>query len=252
MTSTNSAVHVAPDATAPASEPARGIFITFEGGDGAGKSTHIKFLAQTLEARGYEVLRLREPGGTVIGEALRDLVLDPAHAEMDPRAELLIYEAARAQIVEEVIRPAILRGAVVLCDRFFDSTVAYQGYGRGIDLDFIDHANAFACDGVVPDKTILMVSGLTPEESLERATRSHGADRLELAGVEFHTRVNQGFAQLAAQHPERVSVVESSHLRSETSCKVFEALLPLFPWMQECLDAGEAFFGVVNEGHVHD
>ena len=229
-----------------------GLFITFEGGDGAGKSTHIRFLAAELERRGYEVLHLREPGGTVIGEALRSLVLDPAHAEMDAATELLIYEAARAQIVHEVIIPALSRGAVVLCDRFADSTIAYQGYGRGLDRSFIEAANAFAANGLVPDKTILMVSGLTPEESLNRATRGEGADRLELAGVDFHTRVNAGFAEIARANPERVRVVESAHLRSETSAAVFAALLDLFPWMQECLDAGSAFFGPIDEGHAHD
>ncbi|MFR7493688.1 MAG: dTMP kinase [Adlercreutzia sp.] len=108
-----------------------GVFVTFEGGDGAGKSTQIRFLARLLEDAGREVVRLREPGGTAVGEALRAVVLDPAHEAMSDRAELLIYEAARAQIVDEVIRPALERGAVVLCDRFYDSTVAYQGCGRG-------------------------------------------------------------------------------------------------------------------------
>ena len=229
-----------------------GLFITFEGGDGAGKSTHIRFLAAELERRGYEVLHLREPGGTAIGEALRNLVLDPAHAEMDPKTELLIYEAARAQIVAEVIRPALERGAVVLCDRFADSTVAYQGYGRGLDRTFIETANRFACEGLVPDKTILMVTGLSAEESLNRATRKSGADRLELAGVDFHAHVNAGFAEIARENPQRVSVVESSHLRSETSAAVFGALKGLFPWMEECLAAGEAFFGALDKGHERD
>ena len=115
-----------------------GVFVTFEGGDGAGKSTQIRFLARLLEDAGREVVRLREPGGTAVGEALRAVVLDPAHEAMSDRAELLIYEAARAQIVDEVIRPALGRGAVVLCDRFYDSTVAYQGCGRGLDGAFID------------------------------------------------------------------------------------------------------------------
>lgn len=229
-----------------------GLFITFEGGDGAGKSTHIRFLAAELERRGYEVLHLREPGGTAIGEALRNLVLDPAHAEMDPKTELLIYEAARAQIVAQVIRPALARGAVVLCDRFADSTVAYQGYGRGLDRSFIAAANHFACEGLVPDKTILMVSGLSAEESLYRATRGEGADRLELAGVDFHARVNAGFAEIARDNPGRVSVVESSHLRSDTSAAVFSALVDLFPWMEECLSAGKDFFGAIDKGHKHD
>ena len=108
----------------------RGVFVSFEGGEGAGKTTHIRFLAETLEARGFEVVRLREPGGTAIGDKLRSIVLDPGNVAMCDACELLVYEAARAQIVEEVIKPALDRGAVVLCDRFFDSTTAYQAYGR--------------------------------------------------------------------------------------------------------------------------
>ncbi len=122
----------------------RGVFVSFEGGEGAGKTTHIRFLAETLEARGFEVVRLREPGGTAIGDKLRSIVLDPGNAAMCDACELLVYEAARAQIVEEVIKPALDRGAVVLCDRFFDSTTAYQAYGRGLDADFVRRANQFA------------------------------------------------------------------------------------------------------------
>ena len=229
----------------------RGIFITVEGGDGAGTSTQIRFLAAELARRGYEVVCLREPGGTAIGEALRELVLDPVHGEMDSRTELLIYEAARAQIVSEVIAPALARGAVVLCDRFADSTVAYQGFGRGLDRSFITAANAFACGDVVPDKTILLVAGGTAA-SLERATRGEGADRLEAAGVDFHTRVNAGFLTIAAEEPSRVAVVESAHLRSETAAAVFAALEDVFPWIRECLDAGTAFFGAIDKGHAHD
>lgn len=167
-----------------------GVFVTFEGGDGAGKSTQIRFLARLLEDAGREVVRLREPGGTAVGEALRAVVLDPAHEAMSDRAELLIYEAARAQIVDEVIRPALGRGAVVLCDRFYDSTVAYQGCGRGLDGAFIDAANRFACDGVVPDATVLLVAPASAVRS--RMGRREGTDRLELAGDAFHSRVARG------------------------------------------------------------
>ncbi len=229
----------------------RGMFITFEGGDGAGKSTHIKFLAKTLKARGYEVLCLREPGGTPIGEALRKILLNPDNDEMNPRTELLIYEAARAQIVEEVIRPALERGAVVLCDRFFDSTVAYQGYGRGLDREVIAKVNAFACEDVVPDKTILMTGGRSVAETLWRATRSNGADRLELAGEDFHARVSAGFEIIAEENPERIAVVDSSHARSATAAAIFAALQGLFPWMEECL-ADETFFSKMDRGHAHE
>lgn len=221
----------------------RGVFITFEGGDGAGKSTHIRFLAETLEARGLEVLCVREPGGTAIGESLRQLVLDPAHSEMVPEAELFIYEAARAQIVAEVIAPALMRGAVVLCDRFYDSTVAYQAFGRGLPREFIDRANAFAVQGIVPDRTLLMVVGDTLA-GLNRATHHAEADRLEQAGEAFHTRVNEGFLRIAAADPQRVRVIESAARKSETSQAVFRELGDLFPWMREC---DSSFFARLDE-----
>lgn len=204
-----------------------GLLITFEGGDGAGKSTQIRFLARLLEGAGREVVCLREPGGTAVGEALRRVVLDPAHGAMSDRAELLIYEAARAQIVDEVIAPALARGAVVLCDRFFDSTVAYQGAGRGLDGAFIAAANRFACDGLVPDATILLVA---PEEAVRsRMGRRGDADRLERAGDAFHSRVAEGFAALAAAEPERVRIVSSQLHRTDTFRAVLAELAPLLP-----------------------
>lgn len=230
-------------------EPAaqRGVFITFEGGDGAGKTTHIRFLAEALRARGREVLCLREPGGTDIGEALRTLVLDPENEAMVPECELLVYEAARAQIVAQVIVPALERGAVVLCDRFYDSTVAYQAYGRGLSLDFVHRANEFAVRGVHPDRTILMVCGTDARQSLQRATRARSADRLERAGEEFHSRVNQAFLQLAKENPQRIRVVESDALKSITSALVFQELTDLFPWMADASVCDEAFFASLDE-----
>ena len=217
---------------------ARGVLITFEGGDGAGKSTQIRFLARLLEERGRAVLCLREPGGTAVGEALRHVVLDPAHGAMSDRAELLIYEAARAQIVDEVIKPALDRGTVVLCDRFFDSTVAYQGAGRGLDGAFIEAANRFACDGLAPDATILLVA---PEEAVRsRMGRRSDADRLERAGAAFHRRVAAGFAALAAAEPERVRIVASHQQRIDTFRAVLAALASVLPEAGEALDADEA------------
>lgn len=216
---------------------ARGVFITFEGGDGAGKSTQIRFLARLLEERGRAVLCLREPGGTAVGEALRHVVLDPAHGAMSDRAELLIYEAARAQIVDEVIKPALDRGTVVLCDRFFDSTVAYQGAGRGLDGVFIEAANRFACDGLVPDATVLLVA---PEEAVRsRMGRRPDADRLEQAGAAFHRRVAAGFAALAAAEPERVRTVTSHQQRIDTFRAVLAELAGVLPEAGEALAADE-------------
>lgn len=208
-----------------------GIFITFEGGEGAGKTTHIRFLSEKLEARGREVLCLREPGGTAIGEQLRSVVLDPANKELSDETELLIYEAARAQIVAEVIKPALDRGAVVLCDRFADSTLAYQVYGRGLSESFVKSANMFACQGTVPDRTILLVTGGSARRGLVRATHRTGADRVEAAGEEFHARVNEGFLSIARADAQRVRVVSSATKKSKTAFAVFRELKDLFPWM---------------------
>lgn len=207
-----------------------GIFITFEGGDGAGKTTHITFLANCLRSMGKEVLCLREPGGTAIGEGLRSIVLDPENAAMADETELLIYEAARAQIVREVIIPALARGAVVLLDRFYDSTVAYQAYGRGLSESFVRQANSFACQGVHPCRTILLTTEDSAEVGLERATKHGDADRLEQAGADFHARVNQGFMRIAAQNPARIRVVSSAQPKDITARCIFGELADVFGW----------------------
>ena len=229
-----------------ATDKARGVFITFEGGDGVGKSTHIRFLADALRARGVEVLCLREPGGTRIGEMLREVVLDPQNDVLADESELLIYEAARAQITVEVIRPALDRGAVVLCDRFFDSTVAYQVYGRGLDRVFVDAANAFATQGLRPHRTLLLVLG-DAGAGLGRAAHRSQADRLELAGASFHERVAEGFRAVAAEEPARVRVIDSSGERSITSALIFQELSDLFPWMADARICDQDFFDVLDD-----
>ncbi len=229
----------------------KGIFITFEGGEGAGKTTHIRFLSEALGAHGRECVCLREPGGTPIGEALRAIVLDPSHAEMAPEAELLVYEAARAQIVAQVIRPALERGAVVLCDRFTDSTVAYQACGRGLSRAFVEQANAFAAQGLVPDRTILLTCGEDAGEGLLRATHRTQADRLEQAGEGFHARVNEGFLMLAREDPARIRVVSSDGPKSATSAAVFGELADLFPWMADKDVCDEAFFAPLDVPRDH-
>ncbi|WP_139653487.1 dTMP kinase [Raoultibacter phocaeensis] len=228
---------------------APGIFITFEGGEGAGKSTHIRFLAEALEERGFEVLCLREPGGTAIGEDLRSIVLDPENAGLADEAELLIYEAARAQIVSEVIAPALERGAVVLCDRFYDSTVAYQVFGRGLDRSFVDAANRFASQGVRPDRTILLAVGGSADDGLKRATHHGEADRLELEGARFHARVNEGFMEIAAAEPDRIRVVASAARKSDTARAVFSELADLFEWMGDPACADDALFEKIDTGY---
>lgn len=218
--------------TEGAQATAPGLFITFEGGDGAGKSTHLQLVAEALRDRGIEAVCLREPGGTIIGEQLRSTVLDPGNYVMVDECELLIYEAARAQLVFQVIKPALQRGAVVLCDRFADSTVAYQCFGRGIPRDIVDRVNEFSCQGVWPDRTILMMTGGDAEMGIGRATNHKHADRLEMAGLEFHERVNGGYLALAAADPARIRLVVSDEPKPATARKVFGQLADLFPWME--------------------
>lgn len=220
----------------------RGMFITFEGGDGAGKSTHLQLVAEALRERGQEVVCLREPGGTIIGEQLRSTVLDPGNYIMTDECELLIYEAARAQLVAQIIRPALARGSIVLCDRFTDSTIAYQSFGRGLERAFVERANNFACQGIHPDRTILMITGGDAEVGIERATHHKHADRLEMAGMEFHARVNAGFAQIAEEDPARIRVVVSNESKARTAAKVFAALSDMFEWMADGSVCDEDFF----------
>lgn len=199
----------------------RGVLITFEGGEGCGKSTQIRLLARKLEAAGLPVRVLREPGGTATGEAIRAILLDPANAGLDPRAELLLYEAARAQIVAEVIEPALDAGEVVLLDRFFDSTTAYQGHARDLPLDEVVRLNAFAAAGLEPDRTVLL--DIDAATGLERAT-AEGTDRLEAEDLAFHERVRTGFLAIAAENPARVMVVDASGSVDEVAQRVVAAL----------------------------
>ena len=192
---------------------ARGRFITFEGGEGCGKSTQVRRLAETLERKGVRVLLTREPGGTWLAEEIRRLIKDQTTEAPCDRSELLLFLAARAQLVKNVIRPALADGTWVLSDRFSDSTVAYQGYGRGLPLDILRAMNDFACEALVPDLTILL--DVTPETARrrlrgrEQATNT-AADRIERAGEEFHRRLRQGFAAQAAAEPERIVTVDAS------------------------------------------
>jgi dTMP kinase len=203
----------------------RGVFITFEGGEGVGKSTQILLLALRLEAAGIEVLRLREPGGTHIGEAIRAILLDPANSELDDVSELLLYEAARAQLVSRVIEPALARGATVLCDRFTDSTLAYQGVARGLGFELVEHANRLGSKGLIPRRTIILIRDL--EEALNHAT-VEGADRLEAEGLAFHRRVAEGFLSLAKRDPKRVRLVQSLENKQDTAEAVFAEVADLF------------------------
>ena len=207
-------------------EQEQGIFISFEGGEGVGKSTQILLLAWRLEAAGVEVLRLREPGGTQIGEKIRTILLDTHNTDLDGTSELLLYEAARSQLVSQVIEPALKRGVTVLCDRFTDSTLAYQGVARGLGFELVEQANQLGCKGLVPNRTIVLTHDT--KKALDRAVKE-GADRLEAEGLDFHQRVMQGFIQIAERYPERVRLVPSLPGKKETAEAVFAELKDLFP-----------------------
>lgn len=185
----------------------RGLFITVEGIDGCGKSTQARLIAAALEAAGHDVLRLREPGGVKISEQIRAILLDPANAEMGDACELLLYEAARAQLVHQVIRPALAAGKTVVCDRFYDSTTAYQAFADGLDRNMVSQANELAVDGCRPDLTL--VFDLPVEDALRRRSCREAEDRLELKGLEFQERVAAGFRAVAADEPGRVKLIDA-------------------------------------------
>lgn len=186
----------------------RGIFITFEGGEGSGKSTHLRLLSERLRAQGHTVLVTREPGGCPISEKIRTLVLDRENAEMTPITEALLYAAARAQHVAQIIRPALERGDIVLCDRFLDSSVAYQGYGRGLGEEMVRTINAPAIDGLMPDVTFFLSVNV---RAAQGRIADRELDRLELAGVDFHERVAAAFDRLAYGDNQRILLIETSH-----------------------------------------
>jgi dTMP kinase len=179
-----------------------GFFITLEGPEGSGKSTHAPRLAEYLRSKGRDVLLTREPGGTSIGDQIRSILNDHANSAMQPRAEILLFCASRAQLISQMIRPHLARGGTVVCDRFSDSTLAYQGYGHGLDLETLKSISSFATEGLVPDLTLLL--DLPVEVGLARRRRSDSVwNRLDAFEVEFHRRVRKGYLELASQGPER-------------------------------------------------
>lgn len=185
---------------------ARGCFITLEGIDGCGKSTQAALLAEDLRRAGADPVMLREPGGTAISEKIRAILLDPSNAGMADECELLLYEASRAQLVRELIEPALTRGATVVCDRFLDSTFAYQHGGRGLPEELVDRCNELGSCGLVPDLTV--VFDLPPARALARATTG-GADRLEAEGLAFQQRIRDAYLLLARREPDRVRLVDA-------------------------------------------
>lgn len=204
-----------------------GRFITFEGGEGCGKSTQVRRLAEHLKATGREVVVTREPGGTRLAELIRSLLKDEREDPPCDRSELLLFLAARAQLVRNVIRPALEAGKWVVCDRFSDSTFAYQGYGRGLPLDVLRLVNGFACEDLAPDVTILL--DVRPEVAEARMRRREAAtntaaDRIEQAGGGFHERLRAGFMELAAADPARIKVLDANGTPDEVWEKVLGVL----------------------------
>ncbi len=184
------------------------MFITLEGSDGSGKTSQLPALAEALRSQGFELLTTREPGGTSIGDQIRRVLFDLDNKTMDPRTEILLFQASRAQLVEEIIRPALKDGIIVLCDRYADSTLAYQGYGHGVDLDVLREIVSFATGGLKPDLTIFL--DIPVEEGLKRRNKGGDWNRLDDYDLAFHRRVRAGYAELIAAEPDRWVVVNAA------------------------------------------
>lgn len=197
----------------------RGIFITLEGPEGSGKSTHSKLLCDFLRRRGLKVIHVREPGGTRISEAVRKILLDKKNKGMTSACELFLFLACRAQIVDEIISPALRKGYAVVCDRFQDATVAYQGYGAGLDLKLIGEAGRLAAKGLKPNLTILL--DVATKKGLLRAGMK---DRVELKPYEFHRRVREGYLRLARKEPKRIVLIRANGKIEEVQDKIRKAV----------------------------
>lgn len=208
------------------------MFITLEGIEGSGKTTQIRQIRDCIEKSGLECVVTREPGATAIGEKVRAVLLDPKHRGMDPLAELFLYEADRAQHVNTVIRPALSDGKAVICDRFFDATVVYQGYARGLDLELIDHLHASILGDLRPDVTFLL--DLAPEVGLARAwnqidngTRTESESRFEEEHLSFHRKVREGYLTCARKEPDRFVVIDAARDADDVSQDILARLKPL-------------------------
>lgn len=188
----------------------KGIFITIEGPDGSGKTTVLQMLAQNLEKQGYAVVATREPGGIDIAEQIRKVILDPANTEMDPRTEALLYAAARRQHLTEKVKPALEEGKIVLCDRFVDSSLAYQGHARGLGIDQVYSINEFAIENMMPAMTLYF--DVAPEIGLERINKNKGREvnRLDMEKIEFHQKVREGYRMIAERFPDRMVEIDAS------------------------------------------
>jgi dTMP kinase len=210
------------------------MFITLEGIEGSGKTTQMQQLSTLFENRGHSCVLTREPGGTTLGEKIRAILLHPASTELVPTAELLLYMADRAQHINSLIKPSLAEGKVVLCDRYFDATVVYQGFARGLDTGAISDLHRLIFDDLKPDITFLL--DLEPEVGLARAwrqldngTRSGTESRFEEETLSFHEKVRAGYLELARHQPERIKVVDASHDEKQVQADIREALAKLLP-----------------------
>lgn len=203
----------------------KGRFITVEGGDGAGKSTVIARMYEELRRRGMDVLLTREPGGIDIAEKIREIILNPVHTQMDKRTEALLYAAARRQHLVEKVLPALEAGKLVLCDRFIDSSLAYQGHARGLGIEEVFVINQFAVEGCMPELTLYF--DVSPEVGLERinATRGREVNRLDLEGLRFHKLVQEGYQLAIARDPERFIIIDAEQNPDQVYQAAMEALL---------------------------
>jgi dTMP kinase len=202
----------------------RGRFLVFEGGDGVGKSTQVDRLCGTLAEAGHEVVRTFEPGDSAVGAEIRRLVLDPSTGDLDPRAEALLYAADKAQHLHAVVRPALRRGAVVVCDRYVDSMLAYQGAGRVLELAEVEQVARWATEDLRPDLTVLL--DVDPREAVHA---KQDKDRLEAAGEAFHDLARQHFLALAAREPQAYLVLDARGTREEIAAQIWERVAPLLP-----------------------
>jgi len=201
------------------------LFVTFEGPEGGGKTTQMHRLVAYLQEEGYDVLATREPGGTPIGDRVRAILLDPLHTEMQPQAEFLLFSAARAQHVAQVIRPHLLQGGVVLCDRYADASLAYQGYGYQLDLEALRAITRFATGGLVPDLSFCL--DVPVDVGLQRKTKGAGDawNRMEQKEIDFHRRVRAGYLEMAAHEPARWVVVDATRTVNEIQATLRELLV---------------------------
>lgn len=204
----------------------KGLFITFEGTDGSGKTTQIKLLEEYMRTKERQVVLSREPGGTRVSEIIRDIILEPENKEIVPLTEMILYAASRAQHVAEVIDPAVRAGKIVICDRYVDSSYAYQGGGRGMDLKIIADVNRIAINGTIPDITFFL--DIDPEISIRRRINSTGADRIEQEKLDFHRRVYDGYKKLSILYPDRIKTIDATRSIEEISAQINEYIDELF------------------------